>query len=311
MKIIFIILSFLISWETLNAQSEAIRVAWNQAKELCNAQEYTQAKPYLLNVYKEMPRPLCCYWLAMAYDLEEQPDSAMFYYKTCIQNSPKKPQLAAWDNLIRIQLRQLDFAAAYATAWDALQKYPGNKTLIEEFKEVCKWSYFINHLDFPKNYLSSTVAHKEYEVKTITEQELIVKNIRDDKGQFLHVGNRQYKGTYEIWKCSYNSSKTPVEIKFNLADHDIDRQLESQATTAKAAFNDTNNSLDIRLGALLTLLPLSDKQVLDLLANDQEAIRLCTCTEVKSTSSKKVKRSCLSDKSELVRTTCEQLDAFK
>jgi tetratricopeptide (TPR) repeat protein len=311
MKIVLI--TWLLLWSTplLMAQSDAVRAAWTQAKDLCNEQEYIKAKPFLLAVYEEMPRPLCCYWLALAYDIETERDSAIFYYKASIQNSNNKPQLAAWDNLIRAQLRQLDFKTAYATAWKALQKYPGNKALIEEFGEVCKWSYFINHLKFEKSYLSSTELQQEYSVKTITEQELIVKNIRNKEGQFLHVSNRQYKGIYELWKCHYNGSKTLVEIKFNLADHDIDRKLEQQAATAKSAYNNTENPMELRIGALLTLLPLSDNQMLDLLASDQEAIRFCTCTAVKSTTSKKVKKSCLSDSSELIKSTCSQLDAFK
>lgn len=311
MKVVLTVSLFILSMSLLNAQSDAVRAAWTQAKNLCNEQEYIKAKPFLLSVYNEMPRPLCGYWLALAYDIENERDSAIFYYKSSIQNSTRKPQLAAWDNLIRVQLRQLDFEAAYATAWEALQKYPGNKVFIEEFKEVCKWSYFINHLKFEKNYLSSTELLEEYPVKTITEQELIIKNIRNNQGQFLHVSNRQYKGMYELWKCSYNGSKKVVEVKFNLADHDIDRQLEQQAATAKAAYNNKENAIDIRIGALLTLLPISDKQMLDLLASDEEAIRFCTCTEVKSISSKKVKKSCLSDTSELIQSTCEQLDVFK
>lgn len=311
MKLTFILCLLLFSANTLTAQSEETRVAWNQAKDLCNAQEYIKAKPFLLTVYKEMPRPLCCYWLALAFDVENDRESAIFYYKESIKNSTKKPQLAAWDNLIRAQLRALDFDAAYATAWEAMQKYPGNKVFIEEFKEVCKWTYFIKHLNFDKKYLSSTELQKEYTVKTITEQELIIKNIRNQQGQFLHVGNRQYKGTYELWKCSYNSSKVSIEVKFTLEDHNIDRQLDLESTTAKEAFNDKNNSISVRLGALLTLLPISDKQMIDLLASDEEAIRFCTCTEVKSTTSKKVKKACLSDSSELIKTTCEKLENFK
>ncbi|BDS11109.1 hypothetical protein [Aureispira anguillae] len=293
-----------------NAQSDATRTAWNQAKELCNKNLYLEAKPYLLAVYSEMPRPLCCYWLALAYDLEEKRDSAIFYYQTCIKNS-SKPQLAAWDKLIRAHLRQLDFETAYAVAWDAMQKYPGNQVLIEEFKEVCLWSYFVNHLKFNSKYLSSTQLHPEYTIKTITEQQLIIKNILNDKGQNLHVANRQYKGTYELWKCSYNNSKATIDIKFNLEDHDIDRQLAKQHLEAKEVYNNQQKPVHIRLGALIALLPISDKQMLDLLAADLEAIRFCVCTEVNTTTSKKIKKSCLKDRSEMIRATCEILDVFK
>lgn len=311
MKTVVVFFLFLLSSSFLLGQGQATRAAWTEAKNLCNEQEYAKAKPFLLKVHKEMPRSLCGYWLGLAYDINDQRDSAVFYYKSSIKNSGKNPPLAAWEKLIRVQLRQLDFKAAYATAWEAMQKYPGNTTFIEEFKEVCKWSYFINHLQFEKSYLSSTKLHKEYPIKTISEQELIIKNIRNPKGESLQVGNRQYKGMYELWKCNYQNSRTSVDIKFNLASHDIDRLLEEEAATAKTAYNNKENPIDIRLGALLTLLPITDKQMLDLLASNQEAVRFCTCTEVKSSSSKKVKKSCLSDSSELIRSTCEQLSAFK
>lgn len=294
----------------LQAQSNEIRAAWNQAKELCNNQEYKKAKPYLLKVYDEMPRPLCCYWLGLSYDLEQQRDSAIFYYQDCIKNS-SKPQLAAWDNLIRAHLRQLDLKKAYDVAWEAIQKYPGNQVLIEEFKEVCLWSYFIQHLQFDSKYLSNTTLQEAYTVKTITEQQLIIKNIRNVKGQFLHVSNRQYKGSTEIWSCSYNNSKESINIKFNLHDHDINRQLEQQHEEAKKVYNDKKQPIAIRLGAIIALLPLSDKQILDLLAAPETEVRFCACTEVHTNNSKKVKSTCLKDKSPIVKSTCENLNVFK
>lgn len=292
------------------AQSDATREAWDKAKDLCNANEYLKAKPFLETVYKEMPRPLCCYWLGLANDIEGDFDAAISYYETAIKNS-RKPQLAAWDNMIRAHLRKLDFETAYAKAWEAMQKYPGNKTFIEEFKEVCRWSYFIQHLEFDKAYLSSTELRKEYNIKTITEQYLIVKNIRNQNGQHLHVGNRQYKAQYEVWKCRYNGTKKDIEIKFHLADHDLDRQLEKQHEKAKSVYNDKSQSTAIRVGALLALTPLSDKQMLDLLASDIEAVRFCTCTEANANTSKKVKKACLKDASELIKNTCEQLPAYQ
>ena len=55
-------------------------------------------------------------------------------------------------------------------------------------------------MDFHKDYLTNTHLHKEYQTKTITEQELILKNVRNNKGEHFIVGNRQYKGHFEIWK---------------------------------------------------------------------------------------------------------------
>jgi len=295
---------------SLSAQSDEIREAWDKAKDLCNENHYVEAKPYLQLVYTEMPRALCCYWLGLAYDIEEKRDSAIFYYEQCIENS-KKPQLAALDNIIRCHLRKLDFDKAYSTAWGAVTKYPGSKLFLEEYKAVCKWAYFIKHMDFDADYLSNTKLHKEYEIKTITEQHLILTNIRNQDGQHLHVGNRQYKGNFEIWQCRYNNSKEQIEVKFHLEDHDLDRQLDKQHEKAKNVYNNKEEKIHIRLGALLTLTPLSDKQMLDLMGSDKEEVRLCTCSEVLSTTSKKVKKACKNDDSENIKAMCEKLEAFE
>ncbi len=304
-----LVFSILLSGQ-ITAQSEETRTNWTAAKDLCNEDKYQKAKPYLLKVYAEMPRPLCCYWLAMAYDIEEKRDSAIFYYGKCIKNS-RKPQLAALDNLIRVHLRQLDFETAYIIAWDALTKNPGNEVFIEEFKEVCLWAYFIKHLGFHKHYLTSTKLHKEYQVKTITEQSLIIKNIRNEGGQHLHVGNRQHKGHHEIWKCRFNHSKKDIEVKFHLHDHNLDKQIEIQHEKAKKVYNNKEEAIHIRLGALMALTPFTDKQVLDLLASDKEEVRLCTCSELNSATSKKVKKACMNDASEHIKAMCEKLDIYQ
>jgi tetratricopeptide (TPR) repeat protein len=294
----------------VHAQSEAVRSAWTSAKTQCNENHYKEAKTSLLAVYKEMPRPLCCYWLAMAYDIESNLDSAIYYYDQCIKNS-QKPQLAALDHLIRAYLRLLKFDKAYELAWQAMLDYPGNKVFIEAFKEVCLWAYFLKHHKLDKNYLTNTVLLKEYNTKTITEQSLIIKNIRDNKGQYLHVGNRQHKGHYEIWKCRFNNSKTALDIKFHLASHDLDHHIELQHKQAQKIFNDTNELLYIRLGALMASTPFSDKQALNLLAAPEEAIRLCLCFEISSANTKKIKKACLSDVSENIKAMCNNLDIFK
>lgn len=295
---------------SLAAQSDEIKAAWTKAKALCNDNQYVKAMPYLQLVYTEMPRPLCCYWLGFAYDIKDQRDSAIFYYNKSIKNS-QKPQLAAWDQMIRCHLRDLDFETAYAVAWDAMQKYPGNQTFLEEFKDVCLWAYFIKHLGFHKQYLSSKKLNKEYQIKTVTEQYLIIRNIRNENGQPLHVGNRQYKGQHEIWKCRFNNSKEELEIKFHLHDHNLDRELEKQHKKAKEIYNNKENPIHIRIGALMSLTPFEDKVLLDLLASEDEAVRFCACSEVKAKTSKKVKKACQNDKSEMIKAMCEQLEAFE
>lgn len=309
LKIIGILLC--ISWVQISyGQDATIKAAWNEGKQLANNRDYAAAKPYLLTVYKEMPRPLCCYFLGLAYDLEGVTDSAVFYYQKCMDNS-RKPQLRAWDNLVRLYLRQLQFDKAYDMAWDGVQKYVGNKTVLDEFKEVCKWSYAVKHLGLNKDYLQDCSLKKSYKVATIVEQYLIVKNIRDKHDQYLHIGNRKYKGWTENWACSFNGTKENETIIFELKDKDLDKQIALLHENARAVYNDKTEDLRVRLGALLSLTPLNDKMILDLLAADKEEIRLCACTEIGVLNSKKVKKLCLKDKSETVKNTCEKLEVFE
>jgi len=304
------LLIVLIATSTLQAQEDDLRARWTQAKELCTNEQYQQAKPILLNVYQEMPRPLCCYFLGLAYDLTNEVDSAAYYYEACINNS-RKPQLRAWENLVRLHLRQADFEKAYKIAWKAIQDYPGNEVVLDEFKQICMWAYFIKHQALPKDYLTNYTLQKEYTVQTVGEQNLILKNIRNNKNQHLHVNNRQYKGLYEIWNCRFIGEKESITIKFNLKNKDLDASLDALEANAKEVYNNKEEKLLVRLGALLALTPLPDKSLLDVLAAPEEEVRLCTCISVKSSNSKKVKKKCLKDASVIVVNNCEKLAAFQ
>lgn len=289
---------------------DPIKEAWYKAKDLCNEGEYNEAKPYLLQVYKEMPRPLCCFFLAVTYDINNEIDSALYYYEKSIKNS-RKPQLASVDNIIRLYLRQGKLDKAYELALDAIKKYPNNEVLIDEFKQVCKWSYFTKHEKLPIEYLTNSTVQESYKVNTITEQYLIIKNLRDEKNKQFHVGNRGYKGTFEIWKGKFPSSEKTIDIKFELNDHNLDRGLEAQTQEAKIAYNDDTESLAVRIGALLAILPLDDKQMLSVLDAKDFEIRFCACSEVQAKHSNKVKKKCKDDNDENIKILVESLSAFK
>lgn len=308
LKSIFIFcFSFLIF--QLYAQ-DPIKEAWYKAKELCNEGEYNAAKPYLLQVYKEMPRPLCCYFLGVTYDVNNEVDSALYYYEKSIKNS-RKPQLASVDNIIRLYLRQGNLEKAYKLALDAIKTYPTNEVLIDEFKQVCQWSYFTKHQKISIEQLKNPTVQESYKVNTITEQYLIIKNLRNEKNQQFHVGNRSYKGAFEIWKGKFPSSEESISIKFELTDSNLDRALEAQAQEAKIVYNDDSESIAVRIGALLAILPLDDKQMLSVLDAKDFEIRFCTCSEVQAKHSSKVKKKCKDDKDENIKILVESLSVFK
>ncbi|MCP4442317.1 MAG: hypothetical protein GY810_25700 [Aureispira sp.] len=306
-NILFLFFCFSIS--QVYAQ-DPIKEAWYKAKELCNEGEYNAAKPYLLKVYKEMPRPLCCYFLGVTYDVNNDVDSALYYYQIGIKNS-RKPQLSSLDNIIRLYLRQGNLEKAYELALDAIKKYPNNAVMIDEFKQVCQWSYFIKHRDLSIDYLKMPKGLESYKVNTVTEQYLIIKNLRNEKNQPFNVGNRGYKGTFELWKGKFNQSKEEVTLKFELVDHNLDRGLEAQTKHAKTTYNDDKEDIPVRIGALLAIMPLDDKQMLSVLDSKEFEIRYCACSEVQAKHSNKVKKKCKADADENIRILTESLSAFK
>lgn len=301
------ILLLLLTTTILQAQSDAIKMAWSKAKTHANNRDYAAAKPYLLTVYEEMPRPLCCYFLGVAYDLEGEIDSAAYYYQKCMKNS-RKPQIRAWENLTRMYLRQLRFDDAYKMAREGLDQYPGNAVVLDEFKQICLWAYWLEYGELDKQYLTDYTLKENYDVGTVVEQELIIKNIRNQEDQFLHVGNRLYKGTFEEWNCRFNNSKKNIVIKFDLTDQNLARQLKKVEEKARAVYNDKEVETMLRIGAFLSLTPLSDKDMKNLLLAEQEEIRLCACTEMNANTSNAIQKKCQKDSSELVQKTLTNLD---
>jgi hypothetical protein len=289
---------------------EAAKAAWDEAKEMIEKHEYQKAKPKLLFVYAEMERPLTAFYLGLAYEMEEKLDSAIYYYNACIENS-RKPMLKAHVKRIRVTMRNGDMQGAYKLAYDAIEQWPDNETLRMHFKDLCLWAFALDQKALNPEYLKSTALKEAYEVQTITHQELIISNIRNEKDETLLVSQRIYKGDFEIWKCHWRSSRELFEVRFNLKDRNLDRALEAQSAAAKAAYESSSNPA-IRTGALLAMLPIKDKDLLEIFENEKEwSTRLCLCSEVKSSQSNKLKKACLKDENEKMQAATATMENLK
>lgn len=309
MRYLFLLLIGLASFNStvFGQDVEAAKAAWDQAKELIEAHEYQNAKPKLLFVYSEMQRPLTAYYLGLSYEMEGNLDSAIYYYTACIKNS-RKPMLKAHVKRIRATMRNGDMDQAYQLAQDAIKKWPDNETLRMHFKNLCLWSFVLHKQTLDDAYLKSTVLQDAYEVSTITDQELIISNIRNEKDETLLVGQRIYKGDFEIWKCHWRSSSDQFEVRFNLKDRNLDRALETQTASAKALFDQKSLNPAVQIGALLAMMPMKDKELLEILENEEDWVaRICLCSEVKSSQSKKLKKTCLKDENEQVQAAAASM----
>jgi len=258
---------------------EKAKEQWDQAKVLIEKQEYLAAKPFLEFVFTEMKRPLAAYYLGLAHDLEGDFESAVYYYDQCLEHS-RKPMLKALLKKTRATLRQNKIKEAYSAAEAAIEKYPENKALLAEFKVVCQWAYTLDQKIVSSSYLSNPKLQTAYKVQTVTDQILILNNIRSDQDQTLLVRQRQYKGDFEIWNCHWYNKRKPLEVRFDLVDRDLERALEAATKKSWEVYKDETQSLAIRIGALLNLVPIKDKEMQAIIIDDAWEIRLCACTEL-------------------------------
>jgi ATP:corrinoid adenosyltransferase len=284
----------------LSAQDvEAAQKNWDAAKELIEDKKYMEAKPLLIAVFDEMKRPLTAYYLGLVYDLENKLDSAAYFYDYCVDKS-RNPQLQAVMKLIRVKMRQLDIQGAYDYGLNAIKQNPDSKAIRHEFKMLCQWAYMLDRKEIDSSYLSSADLQENYTITTITQQEMILDNIRNQQDEGLFVKQRKYMGDWEIITCHWRSSKETMEIRFNRKERDLDKAIEEQHKAAKAALADSEKSLQVRIGAMLALSPIDDKTLENILEDKEWAMRLCACSEVKKTNSKRVKSICLKDSHEVV-----------
>lgn len=278
---------------------DAAQKNWDAAKELIENKKYTEAKPLLIAVFDEMKRPLTAYYLGLVYDLENKLDSAAYFYDYCIDKS-RRPQLQAVVKLIRVKMRQLDMQGAYDYALNAMKQNPDSKAIRHEFKMLCQWAYMLDKEEIDAGYLSTAELQENYNITTVTQQEMILDNIRNQQDEGLFVKQRKYMGDWEIITCHWRSSRETFEIRFNRKERDLDKAIAEQSKAAIATLEDSEKPLAVRIGAMLALAPIDDKTLEKVLEDKEWAMRLCACSEVKKTNSKRVKSICLKDSHEVV-----------
>jgi len=157
----------------------------------------------------------------------------------------------SYSRLVDAYLYTHDFQNSFNVAWEANQKYPESKTLELNLKDVCLWSFYINHNELDSTYLSSEVKD-EYVVNSVPEEYLIVRKLRIDD-HYLMVNSQALKSEkgamYDVLTCSISNTKKNIDLKFKL-NWDMGKDFGGKVTDTDKVYSNKDLSVYERIGAL-------------------------------------------------------------
>lgn len=185
---------------------------------------------------------------------QEHYDSAIYYFrKTIALNTANERHTRemAYDRLIHAYLCKYDFKDAFDAAREAFLKYPENKGITRDLRDVCLWSYHIRHNGLDSTYLSPELR-KEYIVNSVDQEYLIVRMIRIDDNA-LSVQSQSLrkikKNSYDILTCAYFQNTKTIDVNFKI-NWDMDKYFGGKNGDPQRVYSNASNPVYVRIGAL-------------------------------------------------------------
>lgn len=304
------LLFFFISEIYVLAQSDDVKQLWSDCKEAIENEQILDIKKNLLTVYSSMKRPLCAFYIGRYYELTHQLDSALYYYEACIKTS-RKSQKRAIQQQIDILMRLNRYEQAYDILINQIKNHGYSAVFLQQLEKICKGYFLVRTKELSQEDIQSAQVKREYAAQNIIEQQMIIGQLRDSLGHSVRILRRSYKDDHQIWEIYYTSKTKTFPVRFTTTLENSERSLEVLHQKARLYFNNETKPLIGRLGALYCLFPLSEKDMIDLLANEEPMIRLCTCLDYKVTTGKKVKKKCIQDKETWIIEILKELKAFQ
>lgn len=194
-------------------------------------------------------------FLGMLCESEHKPDSAIAYYKKCIELNTTNmghTREFTYTHLINLYTYQRDFANAFAIGWEAYKLYPENREITFNLKDVCLWSFYIKYDKLPADYLSPDLK-TEYVVNSIAQEYLIVRKLRvGDNGvsttsQALQMKNN---ASYDVLTCATPGGKQTITANFKI-NWDMSKDFGGKNAPTQSVINDTKAPVYERVGATL------------------------------------------------------------
>ena len=195
------------------------------------------------------------HFLGVIHLYENQLDSAILNFKKSIRlntGNVNHTQEMTYVRLIDTYLYLHDFHNSFSVAWNAYLKYPNNQAIESGLKDVCLWSFHIEHNNLDSSYLSAEIKD-EYVVNSVPEEYLIIRKIRVND-QYLIVNGqsliKKKKVNYDILNCSTSDGKEQIDIKFKL-NWDLDKDFGGKTANTDQIISDIDIPSHERIGALL------------------------------------------------------------
>lgn len=161
------------------------------------------------------------HFLGVIYLDENKVDSAILCFKKSIvlnKGNVNHTREMAYIRLIDTYLYKHDFFNSFSEAWEAYQLYPDNNTITQDLKDVCLWSFYINHNSLDSTYLSPELKN-EYVVNSVPEEYLILREIKINDQYLIFNGQNLVtkKGiSYDILSCTLSKSDKKIDVKYKL-----------------------------------------------------------------------------------------------
>ncbi|HKL96436.1 MAG TPA: hypothetical protein VJ856_04120 [Paludibacteraceae bacterium] len=194
------------------------------------------------------------HFLGVIYLDENQLDSAIYCFKKVIAlntTNANKTKEMAYVRLVDAYLYNYNFENAFATAWEAFQRFPDNLTIKQNLQDVCLWAFYVNHNNLNINYISKDLE-SEYVVRSVSEEYLIIRRKLVD-GAHLYVESQssiKKEGLfYDVLSCTQVNGKK-FDVTFKL-DWDVTKNFSGRVTNTEDVYFNASNPIYERIGALL------------------------------------------------------------
>jgi len=236
-----------------------------------------QAKQeFLLAIKKDSLFHGSYHFLGVIYINDNQLDSAINSFIKSIdlnKNNANHTREMAFVRLIDTYLTKLDFMNAFNSAWEAYIQYPENTTIERYFKDVCLWSFYINHANLDSSYLQKDLK-EEYIVNSVDEEYLILRRIQINGQNLIPNGQRlvnKKKASFDIISCQVPDSGETIDVSFKL-NWDLKKFYGGTISNTKSVYDNQENPIYARIGALLVSDPKQDikKAVEEILQHKNE-----------------------------------------
>lgn len=195
------------------------------------------------------------HFLGIIYLEENKIDSAIICLKESIllntENANHTREMT-YVRLIDTYLYQHDFSNSFDVAWEAYKLYPDNKVIKRNLKDVCLWSFYINHNGLDASYLSPKIRD-EYVVNSVPEEYLIIRKIRINNHYLIFNSQRQIKKNklnYDIITCNVSKSHKIIDVNFQL-NWDLEKKYSGNMVNVDNVYSNTKLPIYERVGALL------------------------------------------------------------